>query len=142
MYINYAIAAKKAPTFEDFCVWEKRHSENNKTFKLAIDFAFTTLHALNLFRCGIRNCNDDIAQAARERLAPLFFVSNTKKYQEIIAFDTLYLQTLSAADRSRLGMDSTRQTSSPAGEGFDFVMESRNKVYKSFLSNDVAPDFE
>lgn len=79
---------------------------------------------------------------ARERMASIFYVNNNPKYQELIAYDTLYLLSLSETNRKHVAMDSCRQPKSPNGEGFDFLMENRNKLYKSFVTQDAAPSYE
>lgn len=141
-YVESALKVGKVPEYLDFCDWEKSHAAQNMTFKLATDFCFTTMHSLQLYRSGVRVCNDHVAQAARERMAALFYITNSPKYQELIAYDTLYLLSLEDTDRVRVGMDSSRQGTAPYGEGWDFLMETRNKLYKSFLTNDAHPSFE
>lgn len=111
MPVSASVAAYKAPTFIEFCSWDRQHAEQNKTYKLAADFAFTTLNALQLYR--------------------LFIV-----------YDTIYRLTLLEAVRAHVGIDSARQIKGPFGEELDFLMESRYKHYKSFLTNEATPTFE
>lgn len=87
-------------------------------------------------------CNDEVALAARDKMSVLFYVAHTTKYQQLIAYDTLYLMTLNPDDRAKVATESSRAPLSPVGEGYDFLMETRNKLYKSFLPSEITPTFE
>lgn len=75
------------------------------------------MHAPHYYRAGIRMCNDEVSLAARDKMSVLFYVANTTKYQQLIAYDTLYLMSLSNEDRTKVATDSSRAPQSHVGEG-------------------------
>lgn len=115
---------------------------DNGTYKLMWDFTFVTLQCLHLFRNSIRVCNDEASLASRDKLMSLLYVTNNIKYQEMLCYDTLYMMSLNDDGRKAVFSESCRREKSDYGEGYDFLLEGRNKLYKSFLPTDGAPSFE
>lgn len=141
-YVQQCLMKHETPNYGDFCKYEKGKSERNELFQLCMDFTFSTIHSLHLFRCAIRQCNDEVAISSRHRLTSLFYITNNHKYQQIIAADTLYLLSLNPDARKIIAIESARSMNGKVGDALDFKMEVRNKLYKSFLPSDSAPTFE
>ncbi|CAL8117325.1 unnamed protein product [Orchesella dallaii] len=141
-YVRNQLLKDAYPTYEGYCEWAAEMEKENQLYKLASTFCFTTLHCLHLFRCGVRNCNDEVTFHARHKLTALLYGCNNIKYQEILCYDTSFLLSVNPDNRHIVMNESARREAGEVGEGYDFLLENRNKLYKSFLPSDSAPTFE
>jgi len=141
-YIKLSLCEGRQASYVGYCAWAKEWEKENLLYKLASEFCFTTLHSLHLFRSAVRNCNDELAFFSRHKLTSLLYITNNIRYQEILCYDTAFLVSLPEAARKYILNESSRSKNGEAGEGYDFLLENRNKLYKSFLPSDSAPTFE
>ncbi|CAL8129220.1 unnamed protein product [Orchesella dallaii] len=141
-YVRNQLLKGAYPTYEGYCEWAAEMEKENRLYNIASTFCFTTLHCLHFFRCGVRNCNDEVTFHARHKLTALLYGCNNIKYQEILCYDTSFLLSVNPDNRHIVMNESARREAGEVGEGYDFLLENRNKLYKSFLPSDSAPTFE
>lgn len=114
-YVRSAKLKGQTPTYESFCLWEKEASKDNQTLQFVLDFTFTTLHSLHLFRCGTRMCDDQVTLASRNKMGALFYISHHPKYQQILCADTLYLLSLNPEARKKISIESAKTQTGTIG---------------------------
>lgn len=116
-------------TFEGFEAHARNHSSAN--IRNAWVFLRDVLQPLFVFRAGVRKNNPSYINLGMKLGLPVFFASNSKKYQQIVLHHLVTRSLLPPPINDYLAKT---QSMGEWGQGMDFKLEEKNRLAKKFLS--------
>ena len=126
------------PTVQSYWTWNQ--DVCNPNYAYMQQMVFTSLHAMMLFRIGIRNGNAHAANAGKRRVATLFYARNHPNYQRIMALDKFW--NVMMPEKVKKAVEESVSTSRIGNtahyQGGDACLEEINKNAKSWISPHVS----
>ena len=94
------------------------------------------------FRIAVRRNNGELLSSSKLMAQPLLFARNHPRYQQIaISEDLLLLQApTSVQEFLRSNVSATVSGDASRGQGYDYLLEEKNRQIKRFISSSVTPD--
>ena len=131
-----------ALTCENFWKWVEQIKNQNYIYMYQMVFTF--LHALILFRVGVRRGCFLAMNAGKDKLVKLFYAGNHPKYQRIMAVDKLFQKSMpeKVKDIIRFSFSTSRVGHEGRYQGGDACLEEINKNAKSWVSRGVPSNDE
>ena len=139
-YVQEQLSKNEEISVASYISWSNKNT--NPNFKSAEAFTLTWLHSLFLFRAAIRQCNPEVALAAREKASSIFFGFNHPRYREYSCSDFFWLLSVPEECKPLIWSQSSRREGSDFGQAIDFLLEERNKAMKTCVFYSDIPTFE